>query len=241
MLDTYVGGVGTFPKGHKFDLALDILQHIPEDSYKMTCAPWDEHKDAKAIELPAANNKAKDLKVRAEQFQAKADAAKEKAYQLHRETNIKADEARKASAAAKGATKKYAKKKAYQLLCDARRKILEADKMSFLTKAAAVDVNIKQFEADSAKVEAKAAEAEARKQAEEKAKAEAEAKARKQAEEKAKAEAEAKAKKEAEEKAKASAEARAKAEAELNAKADAGLEDVTGKLGLAGQAEVRDE
>jgi len=232
MTDTYVGGVGTFPKGHKFDLALDILAHLPKGCYKETCAPWEEHKDSKAIELAAAHNKAKDLKVRAEQFQTKADAAKEELLAFNEQLGA----ARKAAKAVK---KKDSKNRAAQKIFWQHRKAEGQYEVLLATKA------LKELEADDAKREVetliKAAEAKAQKQAEEKAKAEAEAKAKAEAEAKAKAEAEAKAKAEAEEKAKASAEAKAKAEAELDARADAGLKDVTGKLGIAGQSEVKDE
>jgi len=157
MLDTYAGGIGTFPKGHKLDLPPDIIKRIPKDCYKKTCAPWDEKKDTEKIKLTQAEAKAKDAQIWANLLQDKADEAKQKAEELDREAEIKAAEAEKASATAKGATKKETKEKANQLICDARRKILEADKISFLAKAAAVDVNIKQFEADDAKKQAEAA------------------------------------------------------------------------------------
>lgn len=252
MLDTYVGGIGTFPKGHKFDLAPDILQHIPEDSYKKTCAPWEEKKDVKAIEQAKVKAKARDAQVWADVLQGKADEAKQKADQLVSPAAQKQREAKKAKDAAekivKLAEKKNAtdeiKKQAFALAREDTRKDSERQKAQGQLLVAIAEARLKQIEADDAKREAKKltkiAEAEARKQTKKKAKAEAKAEAQKEAEEKAKVEAEVKAKIEAEEKARASAEAKAKAEAELNAKADAGLKDVTGKLGIAGQAEVKD-
>jgi len=80
------------------------------------------------------------------------------------------------------------------------------------------DAKAKKEADDKAKAEA---EAKAKKEADDKAKAEAEAKAKKEADDKAKAEADAKAKKEADDKAKAEAEAKAKKEADDKAKAEA--------------------
>ena len=255
MLDTYIGGIGTFPKGHKFDLAPDILQHIPEDSYKKTCAPWEEHKDTKAIERAKLNTKAKDAQLWADLLQDKADEAKQKADQLVSPAAQKQREAKKAKDAAKKivklAEKKNAtneiKKQAFALAREDTRKDLEFQKAQGQLMVALAEARLKQMEADDAKCEAerlaRAAKAEAQKQAEEKAKAKAEAKAKKEAEAKAKAEEVMKA-----EAAEADAVIEAanqfakkkKNDAELNAKADAGLKDVTGKLGFAGQAEVKD-
>lgn len=253
MLDTYVGGIGTFPKGHKLDLAPDILAHFPKGCYKKTCAPWEKEKDVKVIEQAKIKAKVKDAQLWADILQDKANEARQKADQLVHPASEKQAEADKAKEAAdevvelaekKDATDEI-KKQAFVLAREDNKKNLEFQKAHGQLTAAMAEAGLKQIEADDAKREAekltKAAEAKAQKQAEKKAKTEAKAKAKAEAEAKAKAEAEAKAKAEAEEKARASAEARAKAEAELNAKADAGLKDVTGKLGLAGKSEVKDE
>ena len=82
MLDTYVGGIGTFPKGHKLDLPPDIIKQLPKDCYKKCPAPWDDHIDKQAIEFAAAKNKANDLRVKAEQLAAAAEELKQKADSL---------------------------------------------------------------------------------------------------------------------------------------------------------------
>jgi len=258
MLDTYVGSIGTFPKSHKLDLALDILAHLPKGCYKKTCAPWEEKKDVKAIEQAKLKAKVKDAQLWADILQGKADEAKQKADQLVAPAAQKQREAKEAKKAAekivKAAEKKDAtdetKERAFALAQEDTRKDSELQRAQGQLMVAIAEARLKQMEADDAKREAekltKAAEAEARKQAEEKV--EARAKARAKAEEAMKAEAaEADAVIEVanqfaeKEKAKASAEAEAKAEAELNARANAGLKEVTDKLGLAGKSEVKDE
>ena len=101
MLDTYVGGIGTFPKGHKLDLPPDILTHLPKSSYKKTCAPWDVHVDKKAIKLTVAQNKVTDLRVKAERLAAEAEELRQKADSLVAPTSEKQKEAKKAEQEAK--------------------------------------------------------------------------------------------------------------------------------------------
>lgn len=254
MLDTYVGGIGTFPKGHKLDLAPDILEHIPKGSYKKSCAPWEEKKDVRAIEQAKLKAEVKDTQLWADILQSKADEARQKADQLMHPASEKQDEAKraneKAGKAANVAKKKDAtdedKGRALELVRYANRKDLEHQKTQGQLMVTMAEAGLKQMEADNAKREAekltKTAEAEAKKQAEKKAKAEAKAKAMAKAKEVMIAEAaEADAVIETANQFAKKKEARAKAEAELNVKVDAGLKDSTGKLGLAGNSEAKNE
>jgi colicin import membrane protein len=134
----------------------------------------------------------------------------------------------------------YIKKGAFDEAAEVLQEILASDPDNALARQKLQEVNERRGggqgskAADDAKAEAEArkkaeeeakakSEAEARKKAEEEAKAKAEAEARKKAEEEAKAKAEAEARKKSEEesKAKAEAEARKKAEEEAKAKAEA--------------------
>jgi len=49
MTGTYAGNHGQFVKGVKYDLPADVIAELPKGSWNQTCAPWDEHKDLKAI------------------------------------------------------------------------------------------------------------------------------------------------------------------------------------------------
>lgn len=101
MLDTYVGGLGTFPKGHKLDLPPDIIERLPKDNYKKCPAPWDKHVDKQAVELTAAQNKVNDLRAKAERFQTEAEELKQRADLLVGGVAKKQADARKAEQVAK--------------------------------------------------------------------------------------------------------------------------------------------
>lgn len=101
MTDTYVGGIGTFPKGHKLDLPQDTIKQLPKKCFKETCAPWEKHVDKQAVELAAAQNTANDSQAKAEQLAAKAEELKQKADSLVKPTSQKQAEAKKAEQAAK--------------------------------------------------------------------------------------------------------------------------------------------
>lgn len=77
MLSTYIGGIGSFPKGHKLDLAPDIVIRIPEDCYEKCRAPWEEKTDLKA-------NRTTELQKDLQTAQAKVDEIEK------RETKISA-------------------------------------------------------------------------------------------------------------------------------------------------------
>ena len=51
--ETYIGGVGEFPKGHKIDVAPDILQYISEDFYEPCSSPEDEKRNGNITKLNA--------------------------------------------------------------------------------------------------------------------------------------------------------------------------------------------
>lgn len=178
MLDTYVGGIGTFPKGHKLDLAPDILKHIPKGSYKKTCAPWDEHKDKGAAKLTLAKTKASEAQVWIDVIQDKADEAKQKAEQLTREAAAKQTESEKAKAEADKAnavfqkaaikakstasekTKEKVEKlktKASFFIDMAERKDLEFRKAGGLLMVAIAEQGLTRLDVDKAKRQARAA------------------------------------------------------------------------------------
>lgn len=78
MLSTYSGGIGTFPKGHKLDLAPDIVIRIPEDCYEKCRPPWEEKVDLKANQitkleknLQTAQTKIDEIKKREAKISAK--------------------------------------------------------------------------------------------------------------------------------------------------------------------------
>lgn len=165
MLDTYAGGIGTFPKGHKLDLPPDIIERIPKDCYEKTCAPWDEQKDTKKIKLTQAEAKAKEAQIWAGLLQDKADEAKQKADQLVSPASQKQSEADAAKAAADKAVKaaekqnasKEIKKQAFQLARLAEREDLEFQKAHGELVVAIAEAGLKQFEVDDAKKQAERA------------------------------------------------------------------------------------
>jgi len=253
MLDTYVGGIGTFPKGHKLDLSPDIIEHLPKDCFKKCPAPWDAQKDTKAIKQARLEGNARDAQAWAEILQDKAEQLKQKADSLVAPVGEKQAEAKKAEqlakqeiARAEKASKntdkapseqntKLAtdlKRNAWQLAResekrDAEFQLAHAELTGYLARA-----ELKRLKAEDAKRQAETA-AKVITNLKEKAETQAKAKANAEAKAKAKAEAEAKAKAETEAKAKAEAEAESKvradrAAAETKAKIDANLKSTFG-------------
>jgi len=138
MLDTYVGILGTFPKGHKLDLAPDILNHLSKDCYKKCKPPWEEHTDKRAIRSARLKTDARQAVARVKQLRAEADSLKEKAEQL----NIEAEQKEAATKKAEG---KVAKKRSH----------LEALRSFALAKAAKVDIELNQLDIEDAEIKAK--------------------------------------------------------------------------------------
>lgn len=144
MLDTYVGGVGTFPKGHKLDLPPDITEQIPKGCYEKTCAPWDVKLDAREVELAQARTKAKDAQIWADLQQDKADKAKEELLAFNEPLGA-------ARNAAKAVKKKDSKDKAAQKIFWQHRKAEGQYEVLLAVRA------LKELEADEAKQQAEAA------------------------------------------------------------------------------------
>jgi len=204
MTDTYISGNGSFFKGIKYDLPLDIIKLLPKGCYKKCCAPWEEQKDKKSLQLIEAKAKAKDARVWADVLQSKADEAMQKADQFVHPASQKQEQAQAAKAAADKATKEAqkkdasdkAKRHAYGLVREYERKNLESQKAHGRLRVALAEVGLKRMEAEDAKRQAETTarqlqELEAKQtkaKAKAKAKAEAEAKTEKQAEKKTEAE-----------------------------------------------------
>ncbi len=66
-------------KDDRVDLPTQIVRQLPKDSYKKTCAPWDDHKDVEAIEKAQALARVEELLQAADQARATADLSKKKA------------------------------------------------------------------------------------------------------------------------------------------------------------------
>jgi len=194
MKETYIGGIGTFLKGHRMDIPEDLLEHIPKDCYRRCRAPWDEHKDRASAKLTEAESQAQAAQSKADQLRGEAEqliAAKEGLFKKAAATQTVSDKAR---AAAKQLHEKKDKsnnelKKLKGLVRTAEKTALEDMRAKGLLEVAIAEAGLKELDAQDSQAKAdhlaaaagriKAAIANAKKKAEEKVrkKAEAEAKA----------------------------------------------------------------
>ena len=162
MKEIYTGPLGIFLKGNKYDLPADILNKLSKKSYEQTCAPWDEHKDFKAIEKAQVAAKAREARLWANMLQDKADEAKQKTKSLVAEADKKQDEAKKAADESIKAANRAQKKKATaeqtqyaaDLVIEAKRKNLIFEKAHAELQVAVAEQELKQLEADNAKAKA---------------------------------------------------------------------------------------
>jgi len=243
MKSTYTGGVGTFPAGHRMDIADDLLKHIPEDCYEKSCPPWEDCKDPKAVKLYKAQKQLLELQAKAEKLQTEADQAKwdvdalvsPAAKTQAAETEAK-DAAEKAIKQAQGKNATDDEKRlAVQLATEHSRRELEDMRAKANLNYYIADAGLKHMDAVNAKAAVKEAEKIIAEMGEKAAKKKKQAEAAAKAQATKKANAETKATAKAETKAKAEAERHAKARAELDTEANAGADKLNTALGM-GQA-----
>jgi len=77
--ETFIGPLGQFIKGGLYDVPEAKLKQIGKSHYKETCAPWDKHKDNKAIAKGQAIEKAN-------KAIAEAQLSQSRLSQCHRDT-----------------------------------------------------------------------------------------------------------------------------------------------------------
>lgn len=166
---TYISPLGCFVAGHKYDPLPEIIEQLPRHSFKKTCAPWDEHKDIKAIEQAQLKARARDAQVWADVLQDRADEAKQRADSLVAGVAKLQAKAKEAEAAAvkviaearkKNATNET-QKHALGLAREAERKDLLSQKAHAELAAAIAEQGLKRLEAEDAKRKAKQAAKEA--------------------------------------------------------------------------------
>lgn len=161
--ETYIGKLGSFPAGMRFDLPEDTLKQLAKVAKFKPCpAPWDKNKDTAGIKKAELKAKAKDAQAWAELVQEKADAAKQKAAELGAAALQKQGELDEANAAVEAAKKTHAKNQAEKsvkllagLVCqsqikDYRHQIAAGELMIALAEA-----GLLRLEAEGAKRRAK--------------------------------------------------------------------------------------
>jgi len=180
MLQTYSGPLGLYPAGQKFDLPEAAIEKLPktvviegkkkkQPLYEPTCAPWDEQKDKKAIQLAKDKGEALYALSRADKLQTEAEQLQRQVDELVAIVSQNQAASQKAEANAKemiaesksGTASKELKKKAFGLAREAEIRDLIFEKVQGEFRVAVAVAGLKRMEAEDAKkyAEQKAKEA----------------------------------------------------------------------------------